>query len=116
MSKHDEERSEAEDYLAQLDRQSRRSPPYRGHRPWPWWASNEPNWKYKKIQSGWATIPRFVRWIIWCIAALFGYGLYQEFLSGSDQAIYTSIILLIAGVILFFAIRDMSKPNRPTDD
>ncbi|RJP49972.1 MAG: hypothetical protein C4583_11540 [Anaerolineaceae bacterium] len=116
MAKRDDKHSMAQDYLAQLDQQSRQSPPYRGHRPWPSWTSNEPNWKYKKNQTGWATIPRFVRWVVWCVAALFGYNLYQEFLSGSDQAIYTGIILLIAAVILLFVIRDASKPNRPTDD
>ena len=116
MAKQDDKHSAAEDYLAQLDRQSRQSPPYRAHRPWPSWASNEPNWKYKKIQSGWATIPRFVRWIIWSVAVLFGYGIFQGILSGSDQAMYIGIVLLIAAVILFFAIRDTSKPNRPTDN
>lgn len=116
MAKDDDKQSMAEDYLAQLDQQSRQSPPYRGHRPWPWWTSNEPNWKYKKIQTVWSTMPRFVRWIIWFALALIGYNLYQEFMAGSEQAMHTGVIFLITAVIILFAIRDASKPNRPTDD
>ena len=116
MPKQDDKHSKAEDYLAQLDWQSRQSPPYRGKGLRPWWASNEPNWKYQKIQTGWSTIPSIVRWFMWGVAALIGYAIYQIFLSGSDRAMYNGILLLIAAVILFFAIRDMFKPNRPSDD
>lgn len=116
MAKRDDERTPAEDYLAQIEWQSRRPPPYRGRELRPWWASNEPKWKYKKVDGRQLPSSGAMRLIVFGSLLLIGYIIFQGFLKGSDEAIYIGGAALVATLILFFAIRDASKPNRPTDD
>jgi hypothetical protein len=112
MAKRDDDHSMAEDYLAQVEWQSRRPPPYRGRELRPWWASNEPKWKYKKADGGQSPSSRVLRWIVLGVVVLIGYGIFQAFLSGADEAVYIGGAGLVAATILFFAVRDATKSKR----
>ena len=116
MAKRDDDHSMAEDYLAQVEWQSRRPPPYRGRGLRPWWASNEPKWKYQKIVGRQSSSSRVLRWIVLGVVVLIGYGIFQAFLSGADEAVYIGIVALVTAIILFFAMRDASKPKNNDDN
>jgi hypothetical protein len=101
--------SDAEDYLNQLDWQSRRF-----HRRTPWYLI--PRWKYKpilRIKSGNPVITR--AFFVGGFLILVGYLIYAIFSYREGILIFDLIIVLMIAAALFFAIRDVQNTFKDDD-
>ncbi len=106
----------AEDYLDQLNWKGR-NVPRRPKAGWPWWTSDEPNWKYPPVITRFKVAPLFVRiFVIGGFLAGTGYLLYQAIFLKSGFAVYLTVVFLVIGAILFFAARDGAKPDDDSND
>jgi len=113
MSKRDNKQTAAEDYLSQLDWQSRRARRKRVNLG----SSDEPNWKYQPmIKRGWVASPitRFL--VIGGFLVATGYYFYQGIFLGVDLSLYIGIVFLVIAIIIFLAARDASKPTDHESD
>jgi uncharacterized membrane protein YjjP (DUF1212 family) len=67
------------------------------------------NTTHSSVPSGIGTI------FIVLFLIILGVPLYLAILKQMSAAIFGSVLLIIFGSIIFIAVRDASKPNRPTD-
>ena len=94
--------SDAEDYLSHLQWHSRGG---HGHS-----VRYEPKWKYKRVYTRWKKESPVVGWIfIGILLIAFAYILYQAIVMRSGLEIYISLVIGLALVILYFAVRDLKK-------
>jgi hypothetical protein len=117
MPKEDEERTPAEDYLAQLEWQSKqnmRRPLSRGFPP-------EPNWKYKIIRAkDNESLPRSWPILIWLLIGaaivVIGFALYRVLVENLLAFLFFGTALTIILIILILAIRDGSTKREDPGD
>jgi len=94
--------TDAEDYLAHLRWHNRGG---HGHS-----VRYEPKWKYKRVYTRWKKESPVVGWIfIGILSIAFAYILYHAIVMRSGLAIYIGLVIGLALVILYFAVRDLKK-------
>jgi hypothetical protein len=104
MAKRDQDRSSAEDYIEQLQWQSR-------HRRRVWPVRYMPKWKYKIVYRHQPVTPlsRGIG-IAGLVAAilLVIYFLASDWIAQPGEKIFFSLVIFLIVLILFFAVRDAS--------
>jgi hypothetical protein len=110
-NKNPNQSSDAEDYLARLDWQSKQWP-YNHHTPW----YLVPRWKYKAVRQKAQQINQIFTSVIsiGIFVAFAGYLLYLIITHYSAWSIFLLVMGLTIAAIIFFAIYDAFK--KPTDD
>jgi hypothetical protein len=117
MPKDEEERTPAEDYLAQLDWQSKQN---MRRRSWDGY-SDEPNWKFRIIRPkqnesenrSWALLGRL---LLGAAVGITGLVLYRGFAENPGRTLFLGIVIGIVFITVILAVRDGSTKREDPGD